>query len=67
LEKSIERFDRRAGVPVFNRPSWNPALLSDLLRFKEGGSPARPAGYDCNPSIVMDDKIRGYTNVYFTT
>ena len=49
FEKSIDRLDKRAGVPVFSRPSWNPALLSDLLRFTEAGSPARPEGYDCIP------------------
>jgi hypothetical protein len=47
----MELLERRAGVPVFNRPKTNPSRVSELLNLTEAGSPTRPAGYELSPSL----------------
>ena len=49
LEKSMLSLSIRAGVPVCNRPSWNPAFRRDPERPTEGASPMRPAGKRFKP------------------
>src|SRR2546426_8905510 len=62
LEKSIDLFNSRGGVPVFSRPNSNPISRSDADKPIAAASPARPP--DCLFSPMC---IRPFKNVPVVT
>lgn len=71
LEKSIVFPSSRAGVPVWSRPSLNPASFKDAERPRDGASPMRPAGERLRPEERLGYvpgvlNRQNYTNVDFT-